>query len=745
MQRLILIAAAHLALAFSLTVAYAAPAAVTADTKVPPDVATVKLASRLVAAADDPLATPSHWFRAAAQHAAEIGVQAGAGGAPAKREQRLSLLTFIVQTQAEAGDAAGAVASARQFAPETLPSIARALAGKGDVAGAMATLMLCDDKQKPTAQHLIVDGLIWAGKLSEVAGVLKNRPGDELTAGLFQQLATAEAKAGDLAAAQEAIRGIVAAPAGDGLNDVRRAEACVALASAQAKAGDRAAYLKSLETARALTKGFRPPYESNTLVKIALAQAAAGDYEAAAKSLADRDPKDADHRADLVLAAQVRRGDVKPDEALTRASGSLGVPEAVVEVQLAAKDYKAAAKTLLAVKGLASYYSENTERIIDSFLDAADVVGAAAFVGMIIEPATRAKLYSHLATRCLEIDDRVGYQNFIEKAVASAAQTVEPPPMSSIAWSKSGLLGLLAQIQVSAGDFDGAKKTIAQILQPEIRHRLELEVQARELAARGRLEEAKTWAASLKEAEDRALACYYVALQLLPKPKPAVKAKPSAAAPAEVERLIKQLGADPFKEREAAQAALLEIGEPAMAALQAAAKDSDVERASRAKQLLAGMRWGVAVEDVQVGLVADKRQFALGEAPMLRERTRNLGKKPWIMTPDDKWAPPEPVSFVVIVDGVRYRSSRMLSFGSHVELKPGESLPEVTLHLDRAWMTDADTGQKRLSLLPGKHTVRVGRSPSSPMGRRSGPPEFEALSNPVEIEILPADAAPGKD
>jgi len=58
----------------------------------------------------------------------------------------------------------------------------------------------------------------------------------------------------------------------------------------------------------------------------------------------------------------------------------------------------------------------------------------------------------------------------------------------------------------------------------------------------------------------------------------------------EIERLVKQLGSDKFKEREAASNALGKIGKPALTALRKAAKDSDPEIRSRAANLILAMQ-----------------------------------------------------------------------------------------------------------------------------------------------------------
>lgn len=62
------------------------------------------------------------------------------------------------------------------------------------------------------------------------------------------------------------------------------------------------------------------------------------------------------------------------------------------------------------------------------------------------------------------------------------------------------------------------------------------------------------------------------------------KADPKLAA--RIKGLVKQLGDDSYDKREAASRALLGVGRPARAALEAAAKDEDAERSSRARELL---------------------------------------------------------------------------------------------------------------------------------------------------------------
>ena len=200
------------------------------------------------------------------------------------------------------------------------------------------------------------------------------------------------------------------------------------------------------------------------------------------------------------------------------------VYEAAMEVQLAAKDHKAAAQTLKIAneqRFRLSGFSEIPARIVDGFLTAADVDGAAGFVNGLGPPVMRARLYGHIAAHRADVGDRQGFETFIAKAVASATQIVDLPAGSSISGPpRSEVLGGLALVQAAAKDFDGAKETIAIITDPQARRKHEIEVLAREFVAQGRLEDARTWVASMDSAEDRAQACRAVAIQLMPTPKP---------------------------------------------------------------------------------------------------------------------------------------------------------------------------------------------------------------------------------
>ncbi|MCY2931625.1 MAG: hypothetical protein NTV86_19460 [Planctomycetota bacterium] len=100
-------------------------------------------------------------------------------------------------------------------------------------------------------------------------------------------------------------------------------------------------------------------------------------------------------------------------------------------------------------------------------------------------------------------------------------------------------------------------------------------------------------------------------------------------AAAQVPALIEQLGSASAKEREEAQKALVEIGEPGLEALKAAAEDKDAERAMRAKQAAAEItermrpasRVGLFLMDVPIGVEDAERaplaKLRLAKAPIL--------------------------------------------------------------------------------------------------------------------------------
>src|SRR5262245_21772657 len=64
------------------------------------------------------------------------------------------------------------------------------------------------------------------------------------------------------------------------------------------------------------------------------------------------------------------------------------------------------------------------------------------------------------------------------------------------------------------------------------------------------------------------------------------KPVPAVTTPAEIERIIRQMGSDDYFEREAASKELAAIGEPAREALEKAANGNDAEVQRRASKLV---------------------------------------------------------------------------------------------------------------------------------------------------------------
>jgi hypothetical protein len=73
----------------------------------------------------------------------------------------------------------------------------------------------------------------------------------------------------------------------------------------------------------------------------------------------------------------------------------------------------------------------------------------------------------------------------------------------------------------------------------------------------------------------------------------------SAANAAHIARLVQQLGADGFKDRETASETLQDIGEVALPALRAAGGSNDAEVRSRARRLVDSIQERTAQEQVQ--------------------------------------------------------------------------------------------------------------------------------------------------
>jgi HEAT repeat protein len=99
----------------------------------------------------------------------------------------------------------------------------------------------------------------------------------------------------------------------------------------------------------------------------------------------------------------------------------------------------------------------------------------------------------------------------------------------------------------------------------------------------------------------------------------------NADQPAEIERLIRQLGSSQFAEREAASARLKVIGEPAANALRKAADGADAEIRWRAEALLDALGGGRAAIE-QKSLLEWSKLLANGDGELRRKAATALAK-----------------------------------------------------------------------------------------------------------------------
>ena len=166
------------------------------------------------------------------------------------------------------------------------------------------------------------------------------------------------------------------------------------------------------------------------------------------------------------------------------------------------------------------------------------------------------------------------------------------------------------------------------------------------------------------------------------------------------------------------------------------------------KQWEAVAKWGRAVEGVQVRLRADKSTWTEGAEPQFSADVRNLGTRNLLVYRAGRfWTSSE-----LEIDGRWYR--RPLPEHNYrpplSDLVPGRQFDKILVNLRRGWSAvdspSQDAGETgvtlsdgQLKLAPGKHTIRV--APTMPLnGDRPGD-HVRAISNPVEIEIVPVEPA----
>jgi RNA polymerase sigma factor (sigma-70 family) len=147
--------------------------------------------------------------------------------------------------------------------------------------------------------------------------------------------------------------------------------------------------------------------------------------------------------------------------------------------------------------------------------------------------------------------------------------------------------------------------------------------------------------------------------------------------------------------------------------------------------------WGEAVDGVQARIRTPKAIWKAGEAPTFILDLRNQGKQ----TPHSTHVPSD---CEIEVDGIWYMYTGPVDVTSvDTRLEPGKQFNDwVTISPDKFWMNKspgpAPGSKDRLSLLAGKHTVRI----AYPTMQGVKPP-IRPVSGPIEIEVE-KESAPDK-
>jgi len=144
----------------------------------------------------------------------------------------------------------------------------------------------------------------------------------------------------------------------------------------------------------------------------------------------------------------------------------------------------------------------------------------------------------------------------------------------------------------------------------------------------------------------------------------------------------------------------------------------------------ADLLWGQAAEGIRVRLRAERGKWAADETPKFKVDVRNDGSHRLLLTSaPDYWG--------VEVDGVWYRVTiPMLGGAKGMSFGPDKRWYNLELSLDMALGSQNENGG--VELAPGRHTVRAALSKG--LSEDGGPVSIRAVSNPVEIEILPAES-----
>ena len=220
---------------------------------------------------------------------------------------------------------------------------------------------------------------------------------------------------------------------------------------------------------------------------------------------------------------------------------------------------------------------------------------------------------------------------------------------------------------------------------------------------------------------------------------PATTRTTTSGTPTEIAKLISQLGDDSFAARDAAQKELVRIGLPAVGAIQNAATDQDAERSLRAKNALRQIEeqsWGQGEKGIQARMCPLRSAWQAGQTPKLSLEVRNRGETAWSTV-----GLRHSFGYRLEWDGQWYERSDLPPGygGNDPPLDPGGQV-KVEVGLDRAWVPVKGEKRSPLALTPGRHVARMHVQVGPPHDQ--SPQRAQAVSSPVEIEILPANAKP---
>ena len=138
---------------------------------------------------------------------------------------------------------------------------------------------------------------------------------------------------------------------------------------------------------------------------------------------------------------------------------------------------------------------------------------------------------------------------------------------------------------------------------------------------------------------------------------------------------------------------------------------------------------GKAVEGLQVRVHADKLLWQAGETPTLKGEFHNGGERDLLVLA-------EVAAAEVELDGTWYRSVKRADKPKLTRFPSTQGYGDLPFKLDANWRSNE--GGKPLELRTGKQTIRIAFT-AQRTGTDTGK-AIRAISNPVEIEILPAGA-----